>query len=106
MSVEGGISYDLYLWLLELYNHGGPIQRSGTTGGSVPAPLLQEIKRIVPAFTILNTGGGTLYLGYGSTCNFPLAPGAFFTFEMTNPGANRLTIRDNGVTRTTYEVLG
>jgi hypothetical protein len=106
---DQGIAYDIYTWLLTLYNHGAGIQRSGTTDGTgIARPLLQEIRRLVPVFTILNTGTGTLYLGYRSTqgCTFPLAPGAFFSFEWTNPGENGLVVRDNGVTATTYEVLG
>jgi hypothetical protein len=92
------ISEDMWNFLKALVSHGMGYVATGTTNGTgVPALIASEVDNYLPALTLLNTSSTiTLYWGYNGRAEFPLAPGASYTFRYKVPRRAGICISDKG----------
>ena len=77
-----------------------------TPGDGLPHKLLENTNHTVLALTILNSGTGTLYIGYAGHATFPLVAGASLSFRGMNPVARKLTYIDTAGTPTVIDIMG
>jgi hypothetical protein len=114
-----GIAHDIYLWLIHLIAGGAGVHRQqAIPGDGIAHSLCQDIDRIVPALTVVNTGSNVVYLGYkgAADCTFPLFPasplsnppvsGGAFTLVWTNPKKNGLVAMCASHAESTVDVMG
>ena len=106
-----GIAKDIYGYLLSLINGQQGVQQHLVTQGlGVCVRILENVKNIRPAVTLVNNGSATCYIGFGGVANatgngFPLPVGASITLRWVNPAARNLVVYDNSAIAT-VDVIG
>ena len=114
-----GIATDIMDGIRALLCGGEGIHRSQSIpGDGLAHSIIQDADRIVPSFTVVNTGSNMVYLGYKgvSDATFPLFPaspsstppvsGGAFTFVWTNPHTNGLIAMCKSGSPSTIDIMG
>ena len=103
-----GIAEDIFNFFYHFVNPNNGIQAHLITNGSAGQylQLLKSHDKVIPAFTVVNSAGGTALLGtMGAKPTFPLAVGASMTFRWKNPAKLGLVVDDQG-TSVTLDIIG
>ena len=101
-----GIAVDIFRKFFEFLEGGQGVEASiTTTGNSVDTLVLPNVNRVVPSFTILNQGPGSIKIGYG-TAKAIMLSGDALTLTWANPSLRRLVYNDMGTAGTVVSVIG
>jgi hypothetical protein len=102
--MSGGISGDvvdkLATWICNMFLAGGPAidAQYGPTAGTAgyKYPILRDVNRIVPAFTVWNSGSNSIKVGPAGTPMHTLTAGVAMTYRWKNPARMNLVFDDLG----------
>lgn len=102
-----GIAVDIFHLFITLLSSDLGVQEHQVTNGIAGAPfkLLSAVNRVIPAFTIVNSGTTTVNIGFKGTASFPLPAGASITLRWKNPQKLNIVVDDLG-TKATIDIIG
>ena len=96
-TISGDIISKFAAWVMNFLAGGTTIdQQIVSNGDSILYSVLKSTNRIVPSFTVLNSGAYSITWGVGGNANHTLLSGASFTKRWCTPAHLQMVVKDGG----------